>query len=159
MVFCTIFFGHISQESLCNKKLIFVFQLHRMAMIITWCLTIISFAVIFIDLDGWTDPYPHEIFGMIATIICFVQPIIAMFRPNVSSPKRKYFTIVHLTCGSIVYGLASKFSTYDYEYLRSVLKSHIKTLLMVISHFVSQSLLCFLLYHCQILVFPLGSIG
>ncbi|KAJ6636407.1 putative ferric-chelate reductase 1 like, partial [Pseudolycoriella hygida] len=82
------------------------FFLHRMAMITTWCLTIISFAVIFVDLDGWAQPYPHEIFGIIATIICFVQPIIAMFRPNISSPKRKYFNLAHIFCGSVTYGLA-----------------------------------------------------
>ncbi|XP_037036556.1 putative ferric-chelate reductase 1 homolog [Bradysia coprophila] len=82
------------------------FFLHRMLMIITWCLTIISFAVIFIDLDGWANPYPHEIFGIIATVICFLQPIIAMFRPNVSSPKRKYFNLTHIFCGFLAYGLA-----------------------------------------------------
>lgn len=78
-----------------------------MAMLMTWSLTIISFAVIFIDLDGWAQPYPHEIFGIIATIICFIQPIIAMFRPNVSSPKRKYFNLAHISFGSIAFGLAS----------------------------------------------------
>lgn len=76
-------------------------------MLITWSLTIISFAVIFVDLDGWAKPYPHEIFGIIATILCFIQPIIAMFRPNVSSPKRKYFNLTHISLGSIAFGLAS----------------------------------------------------
>lgn len=79
-----------------------------MAMLITWSFTIISFAVIFIDLDGLNQPYPHEIFGIIATILCFIQPIIAMFRPNVSSPKRKYFNIAHAFGGTAAFGLASK---------------------------------------------------
>lgn len=103
MVFCkTIIYKHITQSLIDTLS-----QLHRMTMIITWCLTIISFAVIFIDLDGWTNPYPHEIFGIIGTIICFIQPIIAMFRPNVSSPKRKYFNLTHIFCGFVAYGLAS----------------------------------------------------
>lgn len=81
-------------------------QLHRASMLMTWSLTIISFAVIFIDLDGWASPYPHEIFGIVTTIICFIQPIIAMFRPNISSPKRKYFNLAHISCGTMAFGLA-----------------------------------------------------
>lgn len=108
MVFCKKFFIFQGFAFL-NIFFLFLNQLHRIAMITTWCLTIISFAVIFVDLDGWAQFYPHEIFGIIATILCFIQPIIAMFRPNVSSPKRKYFNLTHIFCGSITYGLASMF--------------------------------------------------
>lgn len=83
-------------------------------MLLTWTLTMIGFIVIFVDLDGWIEVRAHKVMGIITTIICFCMPIVAMFRPNVSSPRRKYFNWAHAFFGTAVYFLARIFDQYIY---------------------------------------------
>jgi len=79
---------------------------------ITWSLTVISFVIIFVELDGWTtvplSTNPHAIIGCFATGLAFIQPFMAAFRPAPDSPKRFIFNWSHWLVGNIAHTLACK---------------------------------------------------
>ncbi len=53
-------------------------------MLVTWCLTMAGFVLIFLELDGWTAvpiaDNPHAVLGCITTGLCFMQPLMALLR-------------------------------------------------------------------------------
>lgn len=68
-----------------------------------------AFIMIFIDVDGWSqDEMPHAVIGTITTAICFFHPILAIFRPNLGDPKRKYFNNGHAFGGILAQILSRK---------------------------------------------------
>lgn len=80
-------------------------------MMFTWSLTLTAFIMIFIDVDGWSkEELPHALLGTITTMICFLHPILASFRPTLDSPKRKYFNMGHAFGGSVAQILAREFN-------------------------------------------------
>lgn len=80
-----------------------------MIMITTWALTITAFVLIFVELKAWSAASnPHAILGLITTIICFLQPIGAYFRPHPGTAKRPIFNWIHWLAGNIAHILASK---------------------------------------------------
>lgn len=79
-------------------------------MILTWGLTIAAFVLIFVELGDWSaEDNPHAILGTITTILCFLQPFGALFRPAPSSSKRPIFNWLHWLIGNVAHILASEF--------------------------------------------------
>lgn len=84
-------------------------QWHRMFMILTWGLTIAAFVLIFLELGAWSaEDNPHAILGTVTTVICFLQPFGALFRPAPTSSKRPIFNWLHWLGGNVAHILASK---------------------------------------------------
>ncbi|GLV40393.1 uncharacterized protein CBL_04193 [Carabus blaptoides fortunei] len=89
-------------SQLCGKDLWFAW--HRFFMICTWALTVTGFILIFVELKSWSsERNPHAILGMITTIICFLQPIGAYFRPHPGTPKRSLFNWIHWLGGNVAH--------------------------------------------------------
>lgn len=79
-------------------------------MVLTWALTIAAVVLIFIELGGWSsEDNPHAILGMITAIVCFLQPIGALFRPAPTSSKRPIFNWLHWLGGNVAHICASEF--------------------------------------------------
>lgn len=65
-------------------------------MVLTWILTVAAFIIIFVEIGEWSKVQnPHAILGTITTILCFIQPIGAFFRPSPGSNKRPLFNWIH----------------------------------------------------------------
>lgn len=80
-----------------------------MFMFLTWALCITASVLIFIEIGGWSaEDNPHAILGAITTIICFLQPIGALFRPGPTSSKRPIFNWLHWLGGNVAHICASK---------------------------------------------------
>ncbi|XP_022913819.1 putative ferric-chelate reductase 1 homolog [Onthophagus taurus] len=91
--------------TMCGKDLWFAW--HRFFMILTWSLTIAGFILIFVELKAWSsEDNPHAILGIITTILCFIQPIGAYFRPHPGTSKRPIFNWLHWLCGNVAHILA-----------------------------------------------------
>ncbi|XP_044263845.1 putative ferric-chelate reductase 1 homolog [Tribolium madens] len=89
-------------SSLCGKDLWFAW--HRMFMVLTWALTVTGFVLIFVELRAWSaEKNPHAILGTVTTIICFIQPIGAYFRPHPGTPKRSIFNWIHWLGGNVAH--------------------------------------------------------
>lgn len=79
-------------------------------MVTTWSLTIAAFIIIFVELGAWSaERNPHAILGLITTILCFIQPIGALFRPAPTSKNRPFFNWAHWLGGNLAHILASKY--------------------------------------------------
>lgn len=79
-------------------------------MICTWLLTMAAFILIFVELKGWSsEQNPHAILGTITTILCFIQPIGAAFRPHPGHKYRPLFNWGHWLGGNLAHILASRF--------------------------------------------------
>lgn len=80
-------------------------------MVITWTITLVGFIMIFVHVGGWTQiGNTHGILGIIVTVLCFFQPIGAIFRPSPKHLRRYLFNIGHYFIGRIVFLLASELS-------------------------------------------------
>lgn len=91
----------------CGKDQWFVW--HRACMVTTWSLTIVAFIIIFVEIGEWSaERNPHAILGTITTIICFIQPIGALFRPAPNSKNRPIFNWTHWLGGNLAHILSSK---------------------------------------------------
>lgn len=77
-------------------------------MCLTWALTTAGFVLIFVELKAWSMT-PHAYLGVVTTILCFIQPIGAYFRPHPGTPKRPIFNWLHWLGGNCAHILASKF--------------------------------------------------
>lgn len=81
-------------------------------MTVTWCLTILAFIIIFAELGGWTSvptgSNPHALIGLFTTLLAFIQPIMAYFRPHPGTPKRYIFNWAHWFVGNAAHILGSK---------------------------------------------------
>ncbi|KAK4883790.1 hypothetical protein RN001_000061 [Aquatica leii] len=92
-------------KSLCGKDLWFAW--HRFFMITTWALTSVAFILIFVELKAWSsESNPHAILGCVVTVLCFLQPIGAYFRPHPGTPKRPIFNWVHWLGGNSAHIIA-----------------------------------------------------
>lgn len=81
------------------------FAWHRICMVTTWSLTIAAFVLIFVELRGWST-HPHAILGVITTVLCFIQPIAAIFRPGPNDKKRPIFNWLHWLGGNLAHIIA-----------------------------------------------------
>lgn len=92
-------------SSLCGKDQWFAW--HRFFMILTWALTIAGFVIIFVELRGWSAAdNPHAILGTVTTILCFIQPFMALFRPGPTDKNRPIFNWAHWFVGNAAHLLA-----------------------------------------------------
>ncbi|XP_050316010.1 putative ferric-chelate reductase 1 homolog [Anthonomus grandis grandis] len=83
------------------------FAWHRTFMVLTWLLTIAAFVLIFIELKAWSgENNPHAILGTVTTILCFIQPIGAYFRPHPGTAKRPLFNWLHWSIGNAAHIVA-----------------------------------------------------
>ena len=82
-------------------------------MVITWILTVIAFILIFIELGGWTSlpvtTNPHAVIGVVTTVLAFIQPFMAYFRPHPGTPKRFIFNWAHWLVGNSSHILGSTY--------------------------------------------------
>ncbi|XP_044737740.1 putative ferric-chelate reductase 1 homolog isoform X2 [Chrysoperla carnea] len=92
-------------SQLCGKDHWFAW--HRMLMILTWLLTVAGYVIIFVELQAWSsERNPHAILGTATTVLCFLQPIAAFFRPHPGSSKRPWFNWLHWLGGNVAHILA-----------------------------------------------------
>ncbi|XP_046809531.1 putative ferric-chelate reductase 1 homolog isoform X1 [Lucilia cuprina] len=92
-------------SQMCGKDQWFAW--HRICMVTTWTLTMAAFIIIFVEIDGWSgERNPHAILGTITTILCFIQPIGALFRPAPNSKNRPFFNWAHWLGGNLAHLLA-----------------------------------------------------
>ncbi|XP_033253434.1 putative ferric-chelate reductase 1 homolog isoform X3 [Drosophila miranda] len=75
---------------------------HRLLMVTTWSLTIAAYILIWVELKRavW---HAHSIIGLITVILCFLQPIGALFRPGPNDKKRPYFNWGHWLGGNLAH--------------------------------------------------------
>ncbi|XP_034476128.1 putative ferric-chelate reductase 1 homolog isoform X2 [Drosophila innubila] len=81
------------------------FAWHRMLMVTTWSLTVAAYILIWVELKRavW---HAHSIIGLITVILCFIQPIGALFRPGPNDKMRPYFNWGHWLGGNLAHILA-----------------------------------------------------
>ncbi|XP_043645679.1 putative ferric-chelate reductase 1 homolog isoform X2 [Drosophila teissieri] len=78
------------------------FAWHRLLMVTTWSLTVAAYVLIWVELKRavW---HAHSIIGLITVILCFLQPIGALFRPGPNDKKRPYFNWGHWLGGNLAH--------------------------------------------------------
>ncbi|XP_026835893.1 putative ferric-chelate reductase 1 homolog isoform X1 [Drosophila erecta] len=78
------------------------FAWHRLLMVTTWSLTVAAYVLIWVELKRavW---HAHSIIGLITVILCFIQPIGALFRPGPNDKKRPYFNWGHWLGGNLAH--------------------------------------------------------
>uniref|UniRef100_A0A2M4A6W7 Putative domon domain of stromal cell-derived receptor 2 n=1 Tax=Anopheles triannulatus TaxID=58253 RepID=A0A2M4A6W7_9DIPT len=92
-------------SQLCGKDQWFAW--HRFLMVLTWALTVAGIVVIFVEIGGWSQVRnPHAILGIVTTVLCFLQPIGAFFRPHPGSSKRPIFNWLHWLGGNLAHVIA-----------------------------------------------------
>lgn len=91
-----------------KKDLWFVF--HQGLMVLAWCLTVVGFIIIFVDVGGWVSESvsenPHPLIGCITTVLAFIQPFMALMRPLPNAPNRYIFNWAHMLVGYSAHILA-----------------------------------------------------
>lgn len=76
-------------------------------MFLTWVLTVAGSVLIVLELKGWSQARnPHAILGSITTVLCFLQPIGAFFRPHPGSKSRPVFNWLHWLGGNVAHIVA-----------------------------------------------------
>lgn len=92
-------------SQLCGKDQWFAW--HRFLMVLTWLLTIAGFVIIFVEIGGWSQvDNPHAILGVVTTVLCFLQPIGAYFRPHPGTKRRPLFNWLHWLGGNLAHIIA-----------------------------------------------------
>lgn len=81
------------------------FTVHQVSMSLMWLLIILSIIIIWVD-DIDYRISTHSILGVIATILCFTQPLTAYYRPAPDDSLHPFFNIVHGFTGRFVHFLA-----------------------------------------------------
>lgn len=103
-------------SSLCGKDQWFAW--HRTFMVLTWSLTIVGFVLIFVELGGWSaEQNPHAILGTVTTVLCFIQPFGALFRPAPTHRNRPIFNWLHWLVGNLAHILASEYIAGNEYYI------------------------------------------
>lgn len=92
-------------NQLCGKDQWFAW--HRFLMVLTWVLTMAGFVIIFVEIGGWSQvDNPHAILGTVTTVLCFLQPIGAYFRPHPGTKRRSLFNWLHWLGGNLAHIIA-----------------------------------------------------
>ncbi|KAJ7332455.1 hypothetical protein JRQ81_014635 [Phrynocephalus forsythii] len=83
------------------------FQVHFLMMILTVAATGVAFLLIFVAIQGWSSTAgAHAIIGCIATILSFLQMLIAFFRPPLQNNWRFLFNWFHMLNALVIKVLA-----------------------------------------------------
>lgn len=86
------------------------FVVHQFLMCLTWILTIAGVIIIWIDEGEW-DTTTHSLLGIVATVLCFLQPIVGFFRPAPDNDFRPIFNFMHGSIGKLAHFIAGKSKT------------------------------------------------
>lgn len=81
------------------------FIVHQVSMSLTWLLTISAVIIIWVDVGEWRTS-THSILGIIATSLCFIQPLTAFFRPAPDDEARPIFNFMHGSVGKLAHFIA-----------------------------------------------------
>jgi hypothetical protein len=95
-------------DRICGERV--WFAVHRGCMAINLFATVIGFIIIFIHADGYSQmpnlpDKAHPILGIITTILCVMNPLIALCRCHDKSDKRPIFNWIHWfigTCATVL---------------------------------------------------------
>jgi hypothetical protein len=87
------------------------FIVHQVAMTSTWILTIAGVIIIWIDVREWRTS-THSVLGIIASTLCFIQPITAFFRPAPTDDARPIFNFMHGSVGKLAHFLAGSYGIH-----------------------------------------------
>lgn len=105
-VFTARYMRHIwSGKQVFGKDVWFV--IHQCAMSLTWVLTISSVIIIWTDVGEWKTS-THSLLGIIATVLCFIQPLAAFFRPGPKDEARPIFNFMHGYVGKLAHLIAGE---------------------------------------------------
>ena len=75
-------------------------------MLMTWALTVVGLFCI-LAFEKWQfEKEPHYIVGIVAVVLCLVQPVMAAFRPGPTAPNRVIFNWAHWGVGNAAHVLA-----------------------------------------------------
>lgn len=87
-------------STLCKSKI--WFATHRAIMLLSVCLVIAAFVVIFLHKEGWSEipDNPHPILGCVTTGLVIAQMIAGLARPNPNSSQRLVFNWLHWFIGN-----------------------------------------------------------
>lgn len=97
-------------------KLKIWFQVHRACMVSALVFDVVAFIIIFIEVQGYSSipDVPgkgylrsHPILGIIITILCIANPVMALFRPGPDHDKRPIFNWAHWGVGMSAYILSA----------------------------------------------------
>ncbi|KAL4235511.1 DOMON domain-containing protein frrs1L [Mactra antiquata] len=92
------------------------FQIHRGCMISAVLLDVIAFIIIFIEVKGYSEIpsipgkeylQSHPVLGIIVTLLCLANPIMALFRPGGDHKRRPIFNWAHWGVGMSAYILSA----------------------------------------------------
>ena len=85
---------------------------HRLLMAAAWALTLLALVAVVVELGGWTSlapsKNPHAVIGAVCVALCFVQPVMAFFRPHPDAGRRYLFNCAHWVVGNVANILASE---------------------------------------------------
>lgn len=125
------------------------FAWHRTFMVLTWTLTIVAFVLIFVELKAWSgENNPHAILGTVTTILCFIQPIGAYFRPHPGTSRRPIFNWLHWGIGNAAHIVAIVTLFFAVKLTKAELPEFVDWILVVyvvihvISHLVLSVMNC-----------------
>ncbi|KAL4233415.1 DOMON domain-containing protein frrs1L [Mactra antiquata] len=105
--------GMLPEKKLFGTKI--WFQVHRGGMVLALVFVIIGFISIFVENKGYSQITPsksseavqaHPVLGIIVTVLCFVNPIMALLRPGPDHKLRWLFNWAHLGVGVVALVLA-----------------------------------------------------
>jgi len=78
------------------------FQVHTWSMYTTFGFTLLSFVLIFSAVKGFSgDEKAHAITGIFVTLLTVINPVMAFFRPDPKTEKRKFFNMAHFVVGLV----------------------------------------------------------
>lgn len=101
------------------------FIVHQVAMSLTWVLTISAVVIIWVDVGEWRTS-THSLLGIIATVLCFIQPLTAFFRPAPNDDARPIFNFMHGSVGKLAHFLAGNLNSNEnvaYRHSNSLVQS------------------------------------
>lgn len=87
------------------------FTVHKVSMSLMWLLIILSIIIIWVDDIEWRIS-THSILGVIATMLCFTQPLTAYYRPTPDDSLHPFFNLVHGFIGRFVHFLAGNLKKF-----------------------------------------------
>ncbi|XP_054279295.1 putative ferric-chelate reductase 1 homolog [Macrosteles quadrilineatus] len=89
--------------SVCGKDVWFAW--HRLLMLLVWLLTLAGAVVIVAEVGGWVSSASvlHALVGVLATLLCFIQPFMALCRPHPGASNRPLFNWAHWLVGNVAH--------------------------------------------------------
>lgn len=125
------------------------FQVHRAAMVAAVVCVVIGFIPIFVEVEGYSQIVSeeskesvksHPILGIVVTVMCFLNPIMALFRPGNDHKFRWIFNWLHLAVGVVSQILAIVVVFLGYFLERSMLPN--KAAYVTITHLLVIAIIC-----------------